>query len=169
MGLQRIIGKGVVGGALVALAVACSHVGESGQVPAHSAIVRPSAPRRARVVVVVPALLGLSVDALARQLGPPQPVPAPVQKALSQLPSTDPADSVRFFRYRSLDVLVSYNAATRRPNDLLLLGSDEDLLMQRAGLSAEASNYLLLPAFHVRHPMQMLGLRVVPIGSVLLR
>ena len=77
--------------------------------------------------------------------------------------------TLRFFRYRSLDVLVSYDAGTRRLHDLLLLGANEDLLMQRAGLSAEASNYLLLPAFHSRRPTQMLGLRVVPVNPTSLR
>ena len=163
MGLQQIISKGIAGAALVGLAAACSHSGEPVQEPGHTAIARPAGLLPARVVVAVPSLLGLSVDALARKLGPAQPMPASVLALLSQLPSADPADSMRFFRYRSLDVLVSYDAGTRRFNDLLLLGSNEDLLMQRAGLSAEASNYLLLPVFHARRPTQMLGLRVVPL------
>ncbi|MCI1187074.1 hypothetical protein MON38_06555 [Hymenobacter sp. DH14] len=163
MGLKRVLSKGIAGVALLALAAACSHSNEPVQEPGHPAIARPAVSPPVRAVVAVPALLSLSVDALARKLGPPQPIPSSVQALLSQLPSAEPSDSLQFFRYRSLDVLVSYDAGTRRFNDLLLLGSNEDLLMQRAGLSAEASNYLLLPVFHARRPTQMLGLRVVPL------
>ena len=166
MGLQRIIGKGIAGAALVALAAACSHSGESMQETAHPAAARPVALPPARAVVALPALLKLSVDELARHLGPPQPVPAPVQALLSQMPSPDPADSLQFFRLRTLNVLVSYDAKSRHFNDLLLLGGNEDLLMQQAGLSAESVNYLLLPVFHARHPTQVLGLRVVPLAPL---
>ena len=162
MGLLRIITNATAGTALLALAAACSHSGEPVQVPAVPAAVPVAVPRE-RAVVAVPALLGLSVDSLARYLGPPQPVPAPVQAMLAQLPNAEPADSTRFFRYRGLDLLVSYDAGTRRFNDLLLLGANEDLLMQRAGLSAEAVSYLLLPVFHAHRPTQQLGLRVVPV------
>ena len=161
MGLSRIIGNGMAGAALLALAVACSHPSEPVQEAGHPVASHPTP--RARTTVAVPTLLGLSVDALAQHLGPPRPVPTAVQALLDQLPGADPADSTRFFRCRNLDVLVSYDAGTRRCNDLLLLGSDEDLLMQRAGLMAEAANYLLLPVFYVHRPAQLLGLRVVPL------
>lgn len=169
MGLKRVLNKGIAGLALLALAVACSRSNEPVQETGHPTIVRPATLPPARAVIAVPALLGLSVDALARELGPPRPLPASVQALLSQLPSADPADSLRFFRYRNLEVLVNYDAATRRFNDLLLLGTNEDLLMQHAGLSAEASNYLLLPVFQARHPTQILGLRVVPLDPVSLQ
>lgn len=166
MGLQRVISKGVAGAVLAALAFACSHAGENMHEPGHLAMARPAPQRGGRAVIAVPALLGLSVDALARQLGPPRPVPTAVQAVLSQFPTADPTDSLRYFRHRRLDVLVSYDAATRRCNDLLLLGTNEDRLMQRAGLSDEAANYLLLPVFHLRHPTQLLGLRVVPLDPL---
>ena len=110
-------------------------------------------------------LEGSASVAAAASLGTSAAVFAPaVQAIISQLPSADPADSVRFFRYRSLDVLVSYDTGTRHCNDLLLLGRNEAQLMQRAGLSDEAANYLLLPVFYAHQPTQMLGLRVVPLG-----
>ena len=169
MGLPQLIRKGTAGAALVALAAACSHSGEPVQEPGHPVVAPPAAPSPVRAVVAVPALLGLSVDDLARHLGPPQPLPAPVQALLNQMPGANPVDSVRFFRFRSLEVLVSYDAGTRRFEDLLLLGTDEDLLMQRAGLSAEASNYLLLPVFQARRPTQLVALRVVPLDPTLLQ
>ena len=167
MGLQRVISKGIAGAALVGLVAACSHSAEPVQEPGHSAVARAVASPPGRAAVAVPALLGLSIDDLGRHLGAPRPMPASVRAMLSELPGTDSVDSTRFFRSRHLDVVVSYDAATRRFNDLLLLGPDEDLLMQRAGLSAEAANYLLLPVFRARRPTQLLGLRVVPIPSTL--
>ena len=149
--------------ALLASVAACSHLSEPAREAGHSTVPHPAPRSSARAVVALPALFGLSVDALARHLGPPQPMPTSVQAMLTQLPGADPADSTQFFRYRSLEVLVSYDAVTRRFNDLLLLGADEDLLLQRAGLSAEAANYLLLPVFYARRPTQLLGLRVVPL------
>ena len=154
----------MAGAALFALATACSHSGEPVREPGRPLLARPAALPPVRAVVALPALLGLSVDDLARHLGPPQPVPTSVQALLNQLPSAEAADSTRFFRYRSLSLLVSYDADTRRFIDLLLLGPNEDLLMQRAGLAAEANNYLLLPVFRARHPTQLLGLRVVPVA-----
>lgn len=154
---------------MLGAAIACSHSNEPVQEPGHPAVARPIAPRPARAVVAVPALLGLSVDELAQHLGPPQRVPASVQTMLAQLPNTGPADSTQFFRFRGLDILVSYDVQTRRFDDLLLLGPNEDRLMQRAGLSAEAANYLLLPVFYARRPTQVLGLRVVPISPVSLQ
>jgi len=152
----------MAGAALLASASACSHLSEPAQ-EAGQTVVAPPAPRLAARVVALPALLGLSVDAVAQHLGPPRPVPASVRAMLAQLPGGGPADSTQFFRYRNLEVLVSYDAGTRRLIDLLLLGPNEDLLLQRAGLSAEDANYLLLPVFYVRRPTQLLGLRVVPL------
>ena len=151
---------------LAAALTACSHSGEPVQEPAHPAIARPAARAPLRAVVAVPALLQLSIDELAHYLGPSQPVPAAVQALLRQLPSADPADSTRFFQFRGLNILVSFNDSTRRFNDWLLLGSNEDVLMQRAGLSADAANYLVLPVFHARRPTQVLGVRVVPLTAV---
>ena len=169
MGLKRLLNKGIAGVALVALAGACSHSGEPVREPGYPAVARPVVRPPARMVVALPALLGLTVEELARHLGPPQPVPTPLQALLSQMPSTAPADSLRFFRFRTLNLLVNFDAGTRRLNDLLLIGSNEGLLMQRTGLLDDAANYLLLPVFHNHRPTKLLGLRVVPIDPVSLR
>ena len=164
MGRQDVIRRAVAGAA-VALAAACSHLGEPVQEPAYRLADR----RASRAVVALPALLGLPVDAWAQRLGPARPVPGAVQAVLNQLPGAAIPDSLRFFRCRSLEVLVSYDPGTGRCTDLLLLGPDEDLLMQRAGLSAEAAGYLLLPVFWAHRPTQQLGLREVPLGPAKLQ
>ncbi|GAA4034280.1 hypothetical protein GCM10022409_18290 [Hymenobacter glaciei] len=123
----------------------------------------------ARAEVAVPTLLGLSVDELARHLGPPQPMPVSVKAVLEQFPIADTADSTRYFRYQHLSLLASYDNATRHLNDLVLLGTNEDLLMQQAGLAVEAANYLVLPVFQAHRPTQLLGLRVVPLDPTQLQ
>ena len=165
MGLKQLLNKGM-SGAMLVTAMACSHSNEPLQEPGQPAIAGATAPAPVRAVVAVPALLGLSIDELTRYLGAPRPVPASVQALLSQLPSADSPDSTRFFHVRGLDILVSYDASTRHFNDWLLLGGNEDVLMQRAGLSVEAANYLVLPVFHARRPTQMLGVRVVPLAAM---
>ena len=169
MGLKRVLNKGLAGAALVVLVAACSHLGEPVLEPGHRTMARPPVSMPKRAEVAVPALLGLSVDDLSRHLGPPQPLTASVQALLSQMPVPEQADSLLFFRRRTLEVLVSYDAKSRRFNDLLLLGSNEDRLMQRAGLAAETVTYLVLPVFHARHPTQLLGLRVVPLDPIKLQ
>lgn len=165
MGPSRIflllLGVGVAGIGLLA----CSHVSESVNEPA---LVAPSAhpptPVAKRPVVDVPSLLALTVDELPARLGRPGRVPAtfvdPAVVALNQIQI--PLDSVAFFRCRGQGFVVTYNAKTRRLIDVLLLGHDEELLMQRGHLAPDAASYLLVPVFEVRNATAVLGLRVIP-------
>ena len=115
----------------------------------------------------VPALLNLSIDEMSRRMGPRLPMPVgfvdPVQ--IPQRQRGDYLDSMVLFRHRGLALVVAYNDRTRCVSDLLLLGSDEELLMSRARLRLGAGGYLVLPVFQERHPTQMLGLRVVAVAS----
>ena len=45
---------------------------------------------------------------------------------------------------------------------MLLLGSDEIVLLRQASLLPEAPGYLLLPVFKPRQADELFGLRVVP-------
>lgn len=139
---------------------ACSGAHE----PARDAAAVTDGPARPAAVLDVPALLGLSVDALGQRLGPLRPPPAdfidPVNAPL--LLRGEAIDSTALFRYRGLVLVAAYNPGSRRVRDLLLLGPDEDLLMQRALLVAGNRRYLLLPVFEQRRPTALLGLRVVP-------
>lgn len=114
----------------------------------------------------VPELLDLSIDEMSRRLGQRLSLPVgfvdPVQ--IPQRQRGDYLDSMALFRHRGLALVVAYNDRTRRVSDLLLLGSDEELLMSRARLRLGAGGYLVLPVFQERHPTRLLGLRVVAVA-----
>ncbi len=118
----------------------------------------PVRPTAAVPTVDVPAVVGRSIDEVRRRLGPPEQLPAGFEDPIGR----QPGDSTLTFQPRGLTVLASYDARSRRVLDLLVLGTDEDALMRRAGLAAGAPAYLLLPVFALNRSTRLVGLRVVP-------
>ncbi|MFD2718472.1 hypothetical protein ACFST9_07080 [Hymenobacter monticola] len=157
-----LTGAGVVLAATALSVGACS--GGREQVREHTA--RPAAPDRAAPSLDVPALLALSFDELNQRVGPWQPVPPgfvdPTLDPLSQ--RRGPIDSMAMFRRGGLALVVAYDYRTRRVNDLLLLGSNEEELMRRAHLQLGADHYLVLPVFQASQPSQLMGLRVLALA-----
>lgn len=113
----------------------------------------------------VPSLLGLRAAELAARLGVPQPTPAdyhdPVTMPLEQRGAL--TDSSALFRAGKLPIVASFDAKGYRVIELIVLGSDEEQLMQQAGLDLNARNYLLLSVFKARPGNQLIGIRIVPI------
>jgi len=140
---------------------ACSGTHERAHEPAAVAPLRPAP------ALNLPALMGLSIDAVDRRLGARQPVPAgffdPANAPL--LARGDALDSLACFRYHGLTLVAAYDHQTRQVTDFLLLGTDEDDLMQRAQLQPTAARYLVLPVFQQQHPTELLGLRVLATGT----
>lgn len=128
---------------------------------------RPAAPGRATVSMDVPALLTLSFDEVNQRVGPWQPLPPgfvdPTVDPLAQRSGT--VDSMAMFRRGSLALVVAYDYRSRRVNDLLLLGTNEDDVMRRANLQLGADRYLVLPVFQARRSTQLLGLRVLALNQ----
>lgn len=145
--------------AVVLTSAACSRPAEPGQEPVRTADVAATV----GPVLDVPSLLPLSIDALARRLGPRQPMPPgfsdPSAVSLAQIQAR--LDSTAFFRSQGLSLVVAYDASQRSINDILLLGTDEDQLMRQARLRLGSTNYLVLPVFQAHRPTQLLGVRVV--------
>ncbi|WP_201978223.1 hypothetical protein [Hymenobacter rubidus] len=129
--------------------------------PVHERAHQAAPPQAAELDV--PNLLPLSIDELSQRVGPLLPVPAnfqdPTLTPLQQRQETP--DSMCLFRYRGLAMVVAYSYSTRRVNNLLLLGSNEDALMSRAKLKLGATEYLVLPVFEARRSTKLLGLRVL--------
>jgi hypothetical protein len=140
----------------------CSGTHEPGQVA-------PTPPRMGTPAPTtnVPALLGVSIDGLYERLGPAQPLPpdlADPAEIFGRDTNLTKQDSVASFRTGGLTLLASYDAHTRRVDDLLLLGRREDSLMARSTLRANARDYLVLPVFRVNEPGHLLGLRIVSLN-----
>ena len=111
----------------------------------------------------VPVLLSLSVDELSRRVGPARRLPSGFADP-TLLPANErtfEADSTLFFRYRHLAIVAFFSPQTRRLNNLLLLGPDEDTLMSRARLRIGTNRYLVLPVFEAQRPTQLMGVRVL--------
>ena len=108
----------------------------------------------------VPALVGVSIDALHQRLGASRPVAAKVAAAMPEK-LLNLADSVAAFRTGGLTLIASYNARSRQVRDLLLLGHHEDSLMGRARLRSNDPNYLVMPVFYADNSYRLLGLRVL--------
>lgn len=111
----------------------------------------------------VPKLLFLSIDQLSRRVGPLLPVPgnfADPDRPSATLREED-HDSTGYVSYQGLDMVVAYNYRTRRVNDLLLLGVNENELMRRGQLKLGVLSYLVLPVFEAHRTTHLLGLRVL--------
>ena len=124
-----------------------------------------AAPVRKVEGVDVPKLLTLSIDEMAQQIGPRLPLPTEYVDPV-MLPLThrgQELDSMAFFRRRGLAIVASFDSETRRVNDLMLLGNNENSLLSRAQLQLGAEQYLVLPVFEQQHPTQLMGLRVLAI------
>ncbi len=109
----------------------------------------------------VPALLGVTIDGLRRQLGTPRPLPPGIQRYEATGVLLGTPDSIATFQTGGLLVIANYDAHSRQVRDLLLLGHHEDSLMARASLRANATTYLVMPVFHKGSPYRLLGLRVI--------
>jgi hypothetical protein len=112
----------------------------------------------------VPALLGMSIDELHRQLGSSQQPPASLTDPNGPLAGQNAQamqDSVVTFQTGGLTLVASYDTHSRQVRDLLLLGQHEDSLMAKATLRPNASSYMVLPVFRVDKPNSLLGLRIV--------
>ena len=152
--MRRSVLRCLVGLSTVVLP-ACTGMNEHRRAPA-------SVSARLAPVLDGPALVGLPVDGLKSRLGPTGPLPvgfvvpmSPVGAPVGTAP--DPAVS---FRAKGLLLVVAYDYRNRRVNDLLLLGSDEDSLLQRADLTIPALRYLVLPVFREGRANRLLGIRL---------
>jgi hypothetical protein len=130
------------------------------------AVTAPVAASAGQPVLDLPALVGLSIDELSRRLGPGKPLPAgfvdPVTAPLA--PGAVQPDSSMLFRAAQLRMVVTFDQHSHRVSDLLLLGADEDTMMQQANLQPNSEKYLILPVYELSRPNQLLGLRVIAKG-----
>jgi hypothetical protein len=111
----------------------------------------------------VAGLLKLSIDEVGQRVGPPRPVP-PVFRdftLISQPQPGAPVDSVALFQHKGLNLVVTYDYGTRQVKDLMMLGNNEDELMNLGQLESGSSQYLVLPVFQRFRSTELMGLRVL--------
>ena len=119
--------------------------------------------RRLALVVDVPAVVGASIDELQRQFGPVQPLPAHLADpaALASIHPNDGFDSAGTFQRRGVTLVATFNTNTRQVSDLLVLGKNEQTVIQQANLDIDSPKYLLLPVYDTHNTSRFIGLRVV--------
>ena len=114
--------------------------------------------------VNLPLLVGRSIDQVRRTLGPPRETKAQaigLEPTDEQMKATKGQDWINTFEKNGTTVVVTFDARTRKVNDLVVLGSDEDELMGRASLSLTDAAYTVQPIANPKNDRELIGLRVV--------
>jgi hypothetical protein len=109
----------------------------------------------------VPALVGLNIDEVRRQLGQPQEGHHQAMGAEPQNADPQGEDWVNTFERQGITVVVTFNTRTRKVRDLVLPGSKEEELMRRGNLSFVSEDYLVLPVIDKAEPSLLQGVRVI--------
>lgn len=115
----------------------------------------PAAPSLA-----LPSLIGLSIDEVRSRLGKPQEQPA---EPSAREKEKDAADTWKnTFEVQGATLVATFNAHTRVVRDIVLLGTNEEELLHRAGLDPNATEYIVLPVTDSVDVTRTTGIRMVP-------
>ncbi|RFP63456.1 hypothetical protein D0N36_19370 [Hymenobacter lapidiphilus] len=146
---------------LAALTAACSGSQIAGEKSA-PAVGSPETGRSA--AVDVPALMGRNIDQLRRTLGAPKETREQdigLEPTAAQMKATRGQDWINTFDRNGTTLVVTFDASNRKVRDIVLLGSDEELLMREANLSLTSADYLVLPVMSPSNSAELIGMRVV--------
>lgn len=133
-----------------------------------SEVVTPAANSSASVVAVavdVPQLIGQSIDEVRKKLGPAREKTSTaigLEPTPAQMKATNGEDWINTFEKGGQTLVVTFNARTRTVRDIVLIGPDEDHLLQAGNLNLTASHYIVLPVPDPKNTHEVVGLRVVP-------
>lgn len=111
----------------------------------------------------LPLLVGRNIDQVRRNLGAPRETKDQkigLEPTAEQMKATKGEDWVNTFEKNGTTIVATYNARTRKVNNLVVLGSDEDELMRRANLSLTDASYTVQPIADPKNPGSTVGLRV---------
>ncbi|QJX45447.1 hypothetical protein HMJ29_00250 [Hymenobacter taeanensis] len=100
------------------------------------------------VTVDVEQLVGLSIDEVRQVLGPARKTRASelgLEPTAEQLHHTNGEGWINTFEHNGQTILVAFNARTRKVRDMVLLGNNEQELLQRTNLSLASPRYIVLP------------------------
>ncbi|MBC6698323.1 hypothetical protein [Hymenobacter sp. BT190] len=111
----------------------------------------------------LPLLVGRNIDQLRRSLGTPRETKTDkigLEPTAEQMKSTKGQDWINTFEKDGATIVATFNARTRKVNDIVVLGSDEDEVMRRANLSITDPAYSVQPVADPRNPGNTIGVRV---------
>ncbi|WP_303311858.1 hypothetical protein [Hymenobacter sp. BT730] len=113
----------------------------------------------------LPKLVQHNIDYLRRQLGPPMEAADEIVGAdpsPAQLKATKGEGWINTFRTQGSTLIVTFNARTRKVNDIVLMGTNEEELMRMGNLSPTASHYIVLSIPEPGQINKVRGVRIIP-------
>lgn len=126
---------------------------------------RPAKPIPAQPVAVdVAQLVGLPIDEVRRILGPARESSSGnqgLEPTAEQLRLTNGEGWTNTFERNGQTVIVTFHARTRKVRDIVLVGTNEEELLQRGNLSLTATRYIVLPFTASDSATTISGLRIV--------
>ncbi|GAB3238090.1 hypothetical protein GCM10027346_30340 [Hymenobacter seoulensis] len=123
-----------------------------------------AAPKPRPVEVDVPALVGRNIDQVRRTLGTPLETrnqKVGLEPTPEQMKGTKGEGWINTFERNGTTLIATFNARTRKVRDLVVMGNNEEELLQKANLSLTATTYILLPVADPQNSRQIMGMRVV--------
>ncbi|WP_135435298.1 hypothetical protein [Hymenobacter fodinae] len=124
---------------------------------------RPAKPTQP-VAVDVTQLVGLSIDELRQVLGPAHEASTSkpgLEPTPAELKLTNGEGWINTFERNGQTIIVAFHARTRKVRDIVLVGTNEEELLQRGNLSLTSSRYIVLPFTQSDSAANISGLRVV--------
>ncbi|MBX0288954.1 hypothetical protein K3G63_00805 [Hymenobacter sp. HSC-4F20] len=116
------------------------------------------------VAIDVPALVGRNIDQVRRVLGTPREArdqKVGAEPTAEQMKATKGEDWINTFERQGVTLVATFNARTRKVRDLVLVGTDEDEILQNGNLSLTATDYIVLPVANPQNNRELIGMRVV--------
>ncbi|GAB2792436.1 hypothetical protein HNQ93_003602 [Hymenobacter luteus] len=116
------------------------------------------------VALDVPTLVGRNIDQVRRALGPPREArdqKVGAEPTAEQMKATKGEDWINTFEHNGVTVVATFNARTRKVRDLVLVGTDEDEILQKGNLSLTATQYMVLPVISPSNNREIIGMRVL--------
>ncbi|TGD79761.1 hypothetical protein [Hymenobacter wooponensis] len=130
-----------------------------------AAVVKTRPAKSAQPVAVdVAQLIGLSIDELRQVLGPAHEASADkrgLEPTAEQLRLTNGEGWINTFDHNGQTIVVAFHARTRKVRDIVLVGPNEEELMQRGNISLTSPHYIVLPFTESDSSEKVAGLRIV--------
>lgn len=152
----------LLSGLALATQVACSSSQTSSEV---------EVPVQKRPVAAAPASINLpelithNIDYVRRRLGRPQEAADELVGAdpsAAQLKATKGEGWINTFDVQGTTLVVTFNARNRKVSDMVLMGTNEDQLMQRGRLTLNDPAYIVLSIPEPGQMNKVRGVRIVP-------
>lgn len=118
------------------------------------------------MAVDLPPFVGYTIEEVRSRLGSPresqlEPLPTRPKRLARKSLRVKDEGWTNTFETNGVTLMVTFNARTRRVRDIVLIGTDEEELMQRGNLTLTSATYIVLPVYNPQKSTDLLGVRVI--------